>query len=208
MSRNKIYAIVEGQGEAHSSLQGKAAIVVLLGKLLNELQCWTLFPNEKHPSFRMSYGAFFRGDKLERAIRYHKKYEDCAALLVLLDMDNDCPKEKALEIVNRIRAMEKLDFSTAVVCARREYESWFLASLETIQDTVYPAEPEERRDAKGWLSKEFGYKPTRHQAIYTQKLDLSLATMRSRSFRRMYHAVSEIVESHRESTTLISLTSF
>lgn len=206
MSRNKIYTIVEGHGEANRPLEGeRPAIIVLVRRLLRGLQCGTLFPNEKDPPFRISYSEFFRNDKFERAIRYHKQYQDCAAVLVVLDMDDACPKEKAHALTKRVAIMEQLPFSVVVVCARREFESWFLASLETIHPgTIYEQDPEEIRDAKGWLRKKFGYKPTQHQASYTQKLDLNLAFRRSRSFRRLYHAIEEIIHAEKESRLVIT----
>ncbi|NKQ35435.1 MAG: DUF4276 family protein [Chloroflexi bacterium] len=207
MSRNKIYAIVEGQGEANRSLSsGQSAVVVLISKLLTELSGWALlYPAEKWPPFRMSYGSFFKEDKLENAIRYHQKFEDCAALLILLDMDDDCPKDKAHELVSRINRMRPLPFSVIVVGAKREYESWFLASLETIHNGhIYDGEPESRRDAKGWLRKNFRYKPTRHQAEYTRRLDLALACERSRSFRRLYHAFQELIDAARQEQIIIT----
>ncbi len=206
MSRNKIYAIVEGQGEANRPVSGsQSAVTVLINKLLIDLNCYTLFPVEKIPPFRMSYSEFFHGDKLERVIRYYKSFPDCAAVLVLLDMDDECPKERANELTNRIRAMESLPFSVVVVCARREYEAWFLASLETIhQGEQYKSEPEEIRNAKGWLRRKFGYKPTIHQASYTKLLDITMTCERSRSFRRLYHAFQEIIIAVNSGDTIIS----
>jgi len=172
MTRNKVYAIVEGHGEANRPFSGEQpAVIVLINKMLSQFQCWALFPQEKIAPFRMSYGDFFRGDKLERAIRYHKKFEDCAAILVLLDMDDNCPKIKAPELTQRISKMEQLPFSVVVVCAKPEYEAWFLASLETIHNQhTFDGDPEAKRDAKGWLRKNYGYKQTQYQAIYTRKL--------------------------------------
>ncbi len=206
MNRNKIYAIVEGQGEANHPLNsGKSAIVTLISKMLTELNYWEIFPAEKRSSFRMPYGDFFKGDKLERVIRYHKMFDDCVALLVLLDMDDDCPKEKAADIVSRINQMGDLPFSVVVVCAKREYESWFLASLETIHDgQTYPSDSESKRDAKGWLRRNFKYKQTRHQAEYTRRLDIALTRSRSRSFRRLYHAFEEIVAAAQAGRSVIT----
>lgn len=206
MMRNKIYAIVEGQGEANQPKTGEpSAVTVLTKKLLTDLQCWTLYPIEKIPPFRMSYSQFFQGDKFERAIRYHKSYNDCAALLVLLDMDDECPKTQAFSLTKRVAIMEPLPFSVVVVCARREFESWFLASLESIHEGEhYDHDPEEIRDAKGWLRKKFGYKPTRHQARYTQNIDPGAAYIKSRSFRRLYHAFEEIVNAATEGKCIIT----
>lgn len=206
MMRNKVYAIVEGQGEANRPVPSeRSTITILTWKLLAELQCWTLFPVEKTPPFRMSYSEFFHGDKFERTIRYHKIFDDCAALLVLLDMDDECPKTQALALTQRVVAMEPLPFSVAIVCARREYESWFLASLESIHTgEYYDSDPEGIRNPKGWLRKKFGYKPTVHQARYTQSLDLDIARLRSRSFRRLYHAFEEIVVATAEGRPIIT----
>jgi hypothetical protein len=206
MARNKIYAIVEGHGEANKPARDQqAAVVVLISKLLQELNCWSLFPVEKYPPFRMSYGDFFRGDKLERAIRLHKKYSDCAAVLILLDMDDDCAKERAFQLTNRIQSMEVLPFSVSVVCATCEYEAWFLASLETIhQGQSYSDDPESRRNAKGWLKKRFGYRQTRDQSRYTHNIDTALARRRSRSFRRLYHAFEEIISAVQAEETIIT----
>ncbi len=195
--RNKIYAIVEGHGEANRpSPAEQPAVVVLINRLLRKLQCQTLFVPEKIPPFRLTYSQFFHDDKFENAIRYHIKYVDCAALLILLDMDDDCPKDRAFHLTQRIRSIGLLPFSVAVVCAKREYEAWFLASLESIHPgQFYNGDPEIPRDAKGWLRKQFGYRQIFDQSMYTRKLDIELARIRSRSFRRLCHAIEEIVTS-------------
>jgi hypothetical protein len=195
--RNKFYAIVEGHGEANRpSPSEQPAVVIVIKKLSQNLQCRTLFVADKAPVFRLSYSQFFHNEKFENAIRYHTIYPDCAALLVLLDMDDHCPREKAADLTKRIRSMGALPFSVAVVCAKREYEAWFLASLESIHPGQrYAGDPEAPRDAKGLLKKQFGYRQIRDQSSYTRKLDIELARVRSRSFRRLCHAVEELVNS-------------
>jgi hypothetical protein len=92
--------------------------------------------------------------------------------------------------------MGALPFSIAVVCAKREYEAWFLASLESIHaERRYEGDPEAPHDAKGWLKEHFGYRQIRDQSSYTRKLNIELARMRSRSFCRLCHAIEEIVTS-------------
>ena len=94
----------------------------------------------------------------------------------------------------------------AIVFAHREYEAWFLASMETIArgsgnsfgpDLVYEGDVETRRGVKEWLTHQMPprqiYKPTLHQAGFTALIDIELAQQRSRSFRRLCHAVEEIV---------------
>lgn len=200
-TRNKIYAIVEGHGE-------QKAVSSLMGKILDDLQVWQLRPTSEKRIFRLDYSQFFRPPHLENALRLHKKYPDCAAVLILLDMDDGCAVEKAFALRERIAQMEPLGFSVGVVCAVREYEAWFLASLESIHpdSAPYPGDPEARRDAKGWLRKEFGYKPTTDQRPYTQNLSLDLARQGSRSFRRLYHAFEEFQHGFEQQTPLISPT--
>jgi hypothetical protein len=194
MPRNKVYAIVEGQGEAKAPDNGHPpAVTALIAKLLQELQCWTLFPQSKPILHMRSCGDFFAQGKLENVIRYYRGFSDCAAVLVLLDLDDDCPAEKGPELAARIRAMEELPFSVVVVCAKCEYEAWFLASLESIQGQNYLDDPEAIRGAKEWLGREFGYREVRDQSRYTQQLDVTLARQRSRSFRRLCHAFEELI---------------
>ena len=207
MVRNKIYAIVEGHGEAKPPTPGQLpAVYVLMNKLLLDLHCWTLFPAIKAVPWRMfSSGDFFAKGKLEQIIRAHKKEQDCAAILVLLDLDDDCPAEKGPKIAERIRTMEELPFSVAVVCAKCEYEAWFLASLESIHPgNSYPDNPEEIRAAKGWLKRKFAYREARDQSRYTQAIDIETAWMRSRSFQRLYRAFEQIVEAHQNGKPVIT----
>jgi len=138
---------------------------------------------------------FFAEGKLEDTIRAHKAFGDCAGVLVLVDLDDDCPGEKGPALAERVRAMKDLPFSVIVVCAHREYEAWFLASLESIHPGhTYPDDPERKRDAKGWLAREFEYRKVRDQSSYTQALDIDLVCARSRSFRRLYHAFEQLIE--------------
>ncbi len=199
VARNKIYAVVEGNGEADPPTMDKKAlpaVTVLIAKLLQDRQCWQLFPAKARPWRMRSCGDFFAEGKLEQAIRAHKEFPDCGAVLVLFDLDDGCPKEVAPAVADRIRAMERLPFTVTVVCAKREYEAWFLASLESIHPgRTYAGDPEGLRAAKGWLEREFGYREVRDQARYTEALNTPLAEPRSRSFRRLRHAIDEIIAS-------------
>jgi len=148
---------------------------------------------------------FFAAGKLEKVIRAHKMFADCAAVLILLDMDDDCPKQKGPALAERIRAMEELPFTVVIVCATREYEAWFLASLESIHTAhTYSDDPEGIRAAKGWLKRKFGYQEARDQSAYTQALDIVLAWDRSRSFQRLYHAFEQIVSAFEIGQTVIT----
>lgn len=90
------------------------------------------------------------------------------------------------------------------VSAVREYESWFLAAADSLRehpdvrdDAAAPADPEGRRDAKRELGKLMleSYKETRHQPRFSALIDLKIASAKSRSFRRMIHAVETLAVS-------------
>lgn len=195
MPRDSVYVIVEGHGEAQPpAVGGDPAAKVLIARLLQHAACWHLHPAKRTPYRLRSCGDFYpRTDNLLRVLWAHSQYADCAAVLVLFDLDDGCPAEVGPLVAQRIRGAGPWPFPIAVVCAHREYESWFLASLETIHEGHrYPDDPEGVRDAKGWLTREFGYREVRDQAAYTRRLDTGIA-LRSRSFRRLTHAVEELV---------------
>jgi hypothetical protein len=91
-----------------------------------------------------------------------------------------------------------------------EYEAWFLASLETITGKTlqerpgllakaqYSGDAETRRGVKEWLSTQypegFVYSERLDQAAMTRLIDTTLARERSRSFRRMCHAIEQILD--------------
>lgn len=213
MHRNKVYMIVEGRGEADPPSPGEdPAAKILTARLLDHVQCWRWFPSGRRPWRLRSCGDFYpRTKNLLRVLEAHRQFSDCAAVLVLFDLEDDCPREVAPHVAARIRERGPWPFSVVVVCAYREYESWFLASLETMPPRLpshagerYPGDPEKPRDAKGWLERKFGYKETRDQAEYTRSLDIPLAAERSRSFRRLCHAFQQIASSRENNTLIVS----
>lgn len=66
------------------------------------------------------------------------------------------------------------------------------------QNLVYEGDYEGKRDAKGWLKQQMpdgkGYNPTTHQKQFTSLIDLELAYENSRSFRRLYHAIEQLLQ--------------
>jgi hypothetical protein len=202
----KVYAIVEGHGEADSPRPGEnPAVTILMVKLLRHAQCYQWFAADR-PWRMSSCGDFYpRTENLLDALEAHRHYDDCACVLVLFDLDDDCPAGVAPCVADRIRQRGSWPFSVVVVCAHREYESWFLASLDTIHASqTYAGNPESLRDAKGWLRRRFGYKETRDQADYTRGLDIARATARSRSFRRLCHAFQQIQSACQGGTPIVT----
>jgi hypothetical protein len=202
--RDAIYAIVEGHGEAGNPALGIASAAgIVVARLLAHRQEWQL--HAARGAFRLrSCGDFTRPGKLENALRYYASFDDCAAVLILFDLDDGCAAEIASDISKRVLALGALPYSVAVVCATREFEAWFLASLPSIQGEPGPDDPEAVRDAKGWLRRRYGYQQVHDQAAYCRKLDLDLALGSSRSFRRMAHALEQIAQAHRLGQVIVS----
>ena len=176
-----IVPVVEGDGD-------EIAAPVLVRRILNERM------NRFDFDVLRPKRARGRGDlikRLENYVGYAAMTEGCTAILALLDADEDCPCELGIELANRARST-RLVVPTAVVCAKWEYESWFLASFEDFTD-----DPEEYGDAKSWLEKKleagFSYKPTRDQVKFSANMDIGLALERSRSFRRLCSALDELI---------------
>lgn len=188
-----IQPIVEGQGE-------EAAVPLLLRRLLNEAQAWGIEVGRPHRRRRTQ---LVKKDSLQSAVAFAALRDDCAGILVLFDADNDCPKELAptLEQWAQEAAGGK---PCAVVMANREYEAWFLASIEALRGTaaILPdatshPDPEVPRDAKGelerWMPSGASYSATVDQVRLTAQLDLEIAYRRCRSFRKLVSSFGELV---------------
>lgn len=189
----KIIPIIEGQGEIE-------AVPTLLYKILHDLQQW-----------QWQVGKPYRANSLGRLKKYlasllrkASNRKDCGALLILLDLDDGCAVETAKLLAEDIRKLN-LAQPVAIVFAVREYEAWFLASLPTIighhslpSDLIYEGNVEGKRDVKGWFAKRMlpskRYNPTIHQKLFTSLIDIELAYENSRSFRRLYHAIEQLLE--------------
>ena len=196
----KIVPIVEGEGDLQ-------AVPILLMKILHAMNRYDFFiapPRSAHSRSNLT-----RPDGLEKFLRHAGMEPNCAGILILVDADKDCPKELAHQFAERIQALG-IRFPTVIVVANGEYETWFLASLNTIagndlatgpglpQGLRYENEVEGTRGAKGWLTEHFPkgrpYKEVTDQPAMTRLLDVELVREHSRSFRRLCHAVEQIVE--------------
>jgi len=107
--------------------------------------------------------------------------------------------------------------SVAAAFAMREMESWAVSTIDGLAEAkpsdeleipvgiAVPENPEAMNDAKGWLKKALGkYKPTLHQLELAQRIPIDLAIKRSRSFRRLANAVSQLNNAVREGTYVCS----
>jgi hypothetical protein len=195
MKTARIAPLVEGDGEV-------AALPLLLRRIMLDIDP-SSSPAIARP-FRQPSGNLRRADGLEHAIGAIGVLHPGYAILLLLDSDDDCPRELGAELIHRA-STARPDLRVSVVLACREYEAWFLAAAESLAgrrnlkpDLVSPPNPEDVRDAKGWLGKRMsgsrGYSPTRDQAALSQFLDLALAKDRSRSFRKLWKEIAAILQ--------------
>ena len=140
---------------------------------------------------------------LDRFLRHAQRKPGCGAILVLVDADNDCPVELAQRLSQRCDEIGS-SRPVRIVYARRSYESWFIASLDTIKgmhgipDTAaLSRDAEDVPSPKDWITNQMpsgqAYKETTHQASFSKAIDLELAHRNSRSFRRLCHAVEQLL---------------
>jgi hypothetical protein len=189
----KIVPIVEGPGDIE-------AIPELLRRILFELH--HVYDWEIAKPLKANSLTYLRTN-VNSYLRYAHGIPGCGAILIVLDLDDGCPKNEALSFADEIRHTYHFSYPISVVLAHREYEAWFLASLDSIagycdlpEGLSYPSLVENIRGAKEWLTRQMppgvAYRETHHQVRMTQLIDLNLAQTRSRSFQRLCHAISQL----------------
>ena len=194
-----IVPIVEGPGDVD-------ATPIFWRKILYaRMDCYDI--SIAKPKKAGGRSALDRPGGIERFIEYASDTPNCGGILILADSDDDCGLEWAEGMCVRCKT-RGLSVPIAVVCAVREYEAWFLASLNSIrgnrirqnvsfdQRVEYIGYPENLAGVKEWITGQMppgrAYKETSDQASMTSLIDLSLAHANSRSFRRLCHAMEEL----------------
>ncbi len=190
----KIQPIVEGDGEV-------GAVPILLRRLVAAAKA---YPLDVNLPIRRSRTDLVREDGVRDAIRLARKKPDCAAILIMFDSDDDCPKGLAPEVQTWAQAAAS-PIPCYVVMATREYEAWFLATIESLQeargiraDAISHPDPESPRGAKEELRKRMTpnrkYTEKADQPALTAQFDMAMAYQRCRSFRRMVKAFGLLAE--------------
>lgn len=191
----KIQPIVEGYGEVK-------ALPILLRRQVEEAEVWMV--GIGRPS-RRPRNQLVRESELKKAVRLALLQSECSGVLVLFDGDSDCPAELG-PAVQEWAAAEAGDVPCEVVIAHREYEAWFLASIESIRghrriraDAQSHPVPEQPRGAKEQLEArmEVGatYLETTDQPALSASFSLMSAHRRSRSFRKLAGSFGRLVSS-------------
>lgn len=182
---------VEGKGEQPDRETGKGgAAPLLVRRLLKEKlgqHNWQVIRPLKVGNWRNFQ------KRAQQFVDYLRRRPDVDAVLVLLDLDEGCAKMIAPQLAETLKAL-KPPRPIAIVFAVREYEAWFLAAAKSLWGQSYEGDPEGPRDAKDQVSRfEPEYTPTTHQSSLSAKMNLDEAFQKSRSFRRLFHALQEII---------------
>ena len=194
----KMYPIVEGHGEVE-------AAPVLLRRLLAAANCQNVGVGRP---IRRTQSQLRSKEGIQAGVRLALLQPECAAVVILFDGEDDCPKELAAQV--RAWAREVASGTPCdVVVAYREYETWFLAALESLRgqygiakDAAAPVNPESKRDAKGALEEfmppDRAYSETGDQPAMSAVFDMGLAHRRDRSFRKLVKAIGELLTQLRQ----------
>jgi hypothetical protein len=194
----KIYPIVEGHGEVE-------AAPVLLRRLLAEAKCQSIGVGRP---IRRTQSQLRSKEGIQAGVRLALLQPECAAVVILFDGEDDCPKELAASVrtwAREVAAGKPCD----VVIAYREYETWFVAAVESLRGhhgipktATAPPHPESSRDAKGALEEfmppDRAYSETGDQPAMSATFDMALAHRRNRSFRKLVKTIGDLLTQLRQ----------
>jgi hypothetical protein len=189
----KVGCVVEGHGE-------RQAVPVLIRRVARAVNPEVVVQAEVLHTPR---SRLLKDGELERAIGLMaRRVGRQSGILVLVDSDDDRPCELAPALLERAHKAHH-DLLIAVVLAKREFESWFLAAAKSLRgyrglpvDLEAPPDPEGVRGAKEWLCQArrdgHQYSPTVDQAALTEVFSFDEARQTS-SFDKCYREVARLV---------------
>lgn len=198
MKRLRIAPIVEGHGEVQS-------VRTLLQRIGHELfsaeYIEVLQPIREHRGSLSDQDALAR--RVELAVlklNTQPHRDDPKLILLLLDADDEKCCELGPRLLSAARKCRS-DVDIACVAANREYETWFAAAAESLQEYLEleandpaPLEPEKMAAGKGWVQKRFRgtkYSPRVDQPRMTAKMDLQICRLRSPSFDKLCREMAQ-----------------
>lgn len=186
--------IVEGHGD-------REAVPVLIRRIAERLDPALVV--HVAPPIRTSRYKLVNPGELERAVELvTRRVGGQGAVLILLDSEDDCPAHLGPELLRRA-VQVRSDVPLAVVLAKCEFESWFLAAADSlrgnrglVKDLSSPPDPEAIRGAKEWLSQrmESGrtYSETLDQPALAACFDFDMAR-RADSFDKCYRDIVRLL---------------
>ncbi len=191
----KIGCIVEGQGDV-------AAVPVLIRRIA--AQRYPELVIDIPRPIRVNRNQVVRPDKLEQEVELAaQKISGKGAIFILLDSDDDCPAELGPSLLQRVSQVFR-NVPIAVVLAKYEFESWFLAAAESLRgirglksNINPPDNPEAIRGAKEWLHQRMQsgktYRETSDQPAFAALFDIEQARQAD-SFDKCYRDIVRLLE--------------
>ena len=173
----RIACIVEGHGEVETL----PILVRRIGQALDP----TLYIDVSAP-IRIPRSKLLKQGELERASNLAAlRTGGSGGTVVLIDADDDCPAALAPVLLQRMASGHPIQPSCAIL-AKAEFESWYLAAAISLRgqrglplDLYPPNEPEDIRNAKGWLSNQMtgtrAYSETLDQPALAATFDMDAA---------------------------------
>lgn len=192
--RSRIACIVEGHSETRS-------VPILIRRIAAAVSVSE--PQIPSP-IRIPRTKLVKPGELERAVEFcGRKVAPHGGIVILIDAEDDCPRDLAPQLLERAKTARS-DLGVTVVMATREFESWFLASIESLRGqrgvtalATRPAEPELIRGAKEWLARspqgDRSYSETTDQPALASLFDMEAAAAVSRSFRKFRKDVEDLL---------------
>lgn len=189
----RIQPIVEGHGDV-------AAFPILLRRLLEEARVWSVGVGRP---IRRPRHSLVEEVGVQQAIQVALLQPDCGGVFILLDGDKDCPADLGPS-VQGWATEAAAGVPCSVVLAQKEYEAWFLASIESLRgyrrirfDAEPHPDPERPRGAKAQLEARMehgaSYLETADQPAFSARFSMSAAYGRSRSFRKLANSFGGLV---------------
>lgn len=189
----QIACIVEGHGD-------REAVPIVLRRIAVSLQIGAV---NVVSSLRTPRSKLIKPGEIERAVEFAaRRIDGSGAILILIDADDDCPAQLGPELFHRA-VQARRDVAIAVVLAKYEFESWFLAAADSLSgrrglknDLYAPTNPETIRGAKEWLSQRMEgsrtYSETLDQPALAELFDLD-AARRADSFDKCYREITRLL---------------
>jgi len=204
MEEVRIAAIVEGHGECE-------AVPILIRRIAQTIDPG--FVPKVLPPLRVPASRLMKEGEMERSVDLAaRKLRGQGGIIILLDCDWDdgCPATDGPALLSRAMDVRR-DLPIAVILAKREFEAWFLAAVESLrgkhglpEDLESPAEPEGIRGAKEYLSDKMpqgrSYAETMEQPAFTAIFNMDLAR-RADSFDKCYREIEGMLKQLHHSTS-------
>ena len=190
----QISCIVEGHGEME-------AVPILIRRIAENL--YPELEIRTPPPIRVSRDKVVKAGELERRVEFAaRRIRGQGAIFILLDSDDDCPARLGPALLGRA-LQARSDLPIAVVLAKHEFESWFIAAINSLRgqrglkENIQPPEkPEAVRGAKGWISRQMenhSYRETLDQPKLTARFDFDQAR-RTDSFDKCYRDTVRLLD--------------